>query len=82
MCSLGRRRDNNTARKVLVFMERHFGIGDISCWTVEFSRWTAEMFMLNGRDFYVERSKFTCWTVKIFMMNGPDFQDERFRFLW
>ena len=47
-------------------------------------------FMLNGRDFHdersrfswwtVERSIFSCWTIEIFMFNSQDFLDERSKF--
>ena len=41
---------------------------------------TFKIFMLNGRDFHDEWSRFSCWTIEIFMMNGRDFHDERSRF--
>ena len=37
-------------------------------------------FMLNGRDFHDERSRFSWWTVEIIMMNRWDFHVERSRF--
>ena len=39
-------------------------------------------FMLNGREFLIERSRFSCWTVQIFMINDWDFHVEQSRFLW
>ena len=48
--------------------------------TVEISWWTVDNFLLNGREFHVERSRFSCWTVQIFMLNGRDFHVERSRF--
>ena len=50
--------------------------------TIEILLRTVEIFMMNGRDFHIERSKFSWWTVEIFTMNGRDFHVERSRFSW
>ena len=41
---------------------------------------TVEIFMLNGRDFHDERSRFSWWMVQIFILNGQNFHHERSRF--
>lgn len=58
----------------------HDGSSGFILWTVEISWWLVELFMITGRDFHNDSSRFLWWTVENFMMTGRVFHDERSRF--
>ena len=53
-----------------------------SLWQVEIFVMKVWDFLMNGRDFRDDRSRFSWWKVGIFMMTGRDFHDDRSRFSW
>ena len=53
-----------------------------SLWQVEIFVMKVWDFLMNGRDFRDDRSRFSWWKVGIFMMTGRDFHDDRWRFFF